>query len=524
MKIKILSSLFITLFTSLLYSQKGQIQLIPNLIYRSAKENLGRAINTKYDEKCPIISPDGKTLFFSRGTDPLNIGGSKKPNQDVWFSTIQENGNWGQAQNLGEPINNDDDNGISSTFPDNNSLLIFGTYEKNGKRKGNGISISKRTNTGWSLPQNQYINNFYHQEGPLGFYLCNDKKTLLMSIYAKDTKGKNDIYVSFLLEDKTWSAPKNIGPVINTSEIEGVPFMSSDNKTIFFASKGHPGYGGADIFTSTRLDDSWTNWSEPKNMGEGINTKGDEWRINIPASGDYAYFSSTDGSIGGEDIFRIQMPVVVKPKPFARIYGKVYEPLTNSPVETEIVYIDLKTGQKAGFANSSPVDGNYQIILPGEKNYAFYTRHPDYYPISENLDLSNLNEYQQINKDLLMVKIKTISVGQRIRLNNIFFETNKSELKSESFEELDRLINLLNSKPSLKIQISGHTDNIGTEAHNLSLSEERAKAVVVYLTGKGIDASRLNSKGYGFSDPVASNDTEEGRAQNRRVEFKVLEE
>ncbi len=273
MKNNILTFLFVFFIIFPCFSQKREIQLIPNLVYPSPKENIGGSINTKYDEKCPIISPDGKTLFFNRGGDPQNMGGNLKGNQDVWYSIKKSNGNWGSAQNIGEPINNNNDNGVASAFPDNNTLLIFGTYEKNGKRKGDGISISKRTSNGWSLPENQYINNFYHKGGPLGFYLCNDKKTLLMSLSGKDSKGKNDIYVSFLLEDKTWSEPKNIGSLINTKEVEGVPFMASDNLTMFFASTGQPGYGGADIFATVRLDDTWTNWTEPKNMGDGVNTK-----------------------------------------------------------------------------------------------------------------------------------------------------------------------------------------------------------------------------------------------------------
>jgi OmpA-OmpF porin, OOP family len=351
--------------------------------------------------------------------------------------------------------------------------------------------------------------------------MTSDNKILLMSIDFGNSVGKKDIYVSFLQSDNTFSEPKNIGSTINSKADEFGVFLAADLRTLYFSSYGHENYGSADVFTSKRLDDSWTNWSKPLNLGPEINSPNWDGAFRISAKGDYAYISSaTEQSIEGtSDIHRIKLNTEARPEPVLMIYGKVLNKKTSEPLSANISYNDLKDNKQAGIAISNPKDGSYKIILPIGKTYSFLADKKGFYSISENINVDTLKEYTEIERNLYLAPIE---VGEVIRLNNIFFELNKADLKAESAAELDRLIKVLKENNSLVIEIGGHTDSQGADAYNATLSQNRVNTVIDYLTKNGIDKSRLSAKGYGEAKPIASNDTEEGRALNRRVEFTVL--
>ena len=314
--------------------------------------------------------------------------------------------------------------------------------------------------------------------------------------------------------------PKHMGEILNTFDMEFAPFIASDGKTLYFSSKGHTGYGNADIFLSRRLDDTWLNWSEPKNLGPEINTENWDGYFTIPASGEIAYLSSFDNSLGGSDIFKIKLTKDAQPEPVALISGKVINSKKNEPVSANIKYKNLMTDEEMGIATSSNVDGSYTISLAGGTKYSIYAEKEGFYSVRENIDLTELKEYQEITHDLFITEIET---GEIIRLNNLFFVFDTDQLLDESIGELNQLFSTLEKNKTLKIEISGHTDSKGSDAYNVDLSKRRAEAVVNYLIKNGIEPQRLQSKGYGESIPVASNETEEGRQLNRRVEFKVLE-
>ena len=263
---------------------------------------------------------------------------------------------------------------------------------------------------------------------------------------------------------------------------------------------------------SKRLDDTWQNWTEPVNLGPQINSSAWDAYFTIPASGDYFYM------IRNGDLVKIKAKEEQKPNPVVLITGKVLNSKTNEPIGTAINYFDLATGNEIGIASSNPKTGEFTIILPYGKNYSFKATAQGYYSVTENLDLSAVSSYKEISKNLLLSPIET---GQVIRINNIFFETAKSILKQESFFELDNLAKLLTDNPSMEIFIAGHTDNVGNDEYNNKLSKERAAAVVTYLTGKNIVASRLTSDGFGKTKPVADNSNDDGKALNRRVEFTI---
>lgn len=479
------------------------------------KENLGRNINTQYPEHWPVLSPDGRLLYFLRENHPENFSESG----DIWYSELQNDGTWSIARHLGKPLNTMDGGSVCSVSPDGNTLLLLGLYNLSGRTNYDGFSFSRRTKDGWSFPLGVVIKDFYNLNNHWSGYLSGDGKKLFMGIERKDSYGECDIYVSFLQSNNIWSEPMNLGNVINTKAMEEDAFLSVDNTTLYFESKGHGGFGGFDVFMSKRLDETWKNWSKPVNLGASINTKGDEQEYYITAKGDYAYFASGDNSYGELDIFRIKLPDKVKPNPVVLIYGKVLNAKTKEPLSAEIKYEILQTGMEAGIANSNPGDGSYKIFLPYGKEYGYSAKVSGYYSISENISLKEFSGYKEIEKNLYMIPIE---IGEVVRLNNIFFDFNKFELKPESYSELDRVVKFLKEYPTLEIELSGHTDNIGTSEYNAGLSENRANSVAEYLFKNGIERNRVIVVGYGETKPVETNETDEGRQKNRRVEFKIL--
>jgi outer membrane protein OmpA-like peptidoglycan-associated protein len=423
------------------------------------------------------------------------------------------------AVNMKKPLNNNTANSVNSVTPDGNTLFLLHTYNEDGSFKGNGLSTSNRTGNTWEMPVDLNIIDHYNLNEYNEFCMSNDKQAIILAVEREGTYGEKDLYVSFHIDGQSWSAPLNLGPVVNTRRGEISPFLAADNTTLYFSSDGHPGYGSNDIFMTRRLDETWTNWSKPENLGKPINT--DDWDAyySVPASGEYAYFVSSKSGYGNSDIFRIKLPEMARPNPVVLVKGKVINQKTNQPLQAIINYFDLQNSAISGTAMSNPESGIYQITLPAGRLYGFLASSDKFLSVSENIDLKELGEYKELERDLYLVPIE---VGEVVRLNNIFFETGKWDLLPESFNELDKLVKILNDNQEMVIAINGHTDNVGNDESNLGLSQKRAAAVVNYLLGKGIVSTRLDSAGYGETQPVAPNETDEGRALNRRVEFVII--
>ena len=486
--------------------------------------NLGANINTSDSEFAPFISADGAILFFSATKRETNIGG-RRDDGDIYFSKLMEDGSFSEAENIGEPINSAGGETIISVTPDGNTILFSRKYRnlnEDGTWK-NLIFISNKTKEGWCNPKPVNIRGWDDGSPSVVnsalYSLGSDGKTLIIGVRRLDGFGDMDLWVSFKENNNTFSKPVNLGNVINTKRLEYAPCLAPDMKTLYFSSNGHGGLGGRDIFKSTRLDDTWINWSKPENLGSTINTYKDEYYYSVSAIGDYAFVATFFNSLGILDICKIPLTKSAKPKPVVLVSGKVINSKDNKFIEAAITYENMATGEKLGIANSNPDDGNYLIVLPGGGVYGFMAEVPGYYPISENIDLSDITENSNLKKDLYL---NPLEKGSIIKLNNLFYEFNQFTLKPESFSELNRLAKLVNKSNTMELQINGHTDNVGEEDYNLQLSKNRANEVKEYLVKNGVSEKQIKTKGYGSEKPLATNDTEKGRLENRRVEFIIL--
>lgn len=486
-----------------------QILLLLPFFALAQKENLGPNINSAQEEVLPILSPDGKTLFFTR------FSGSNNNDSEIYQSELDANGQWKKCVRLGRQLNNSNHNSVCGLTADNNQMLLLGDYSGGSSK----FSISVRTDTGWSMPKPVFF------EAPLknlGSYLIacisSDGQVMIINVQERETVGGMDLYVSFRKPDGTWTFPKNMGRVLNTEQDELTPCIAPDLKTLYFSSKREGSLGSADVYVTRRLDDSWLQWTKPENLGNSVNTKDWDTYYFVPANGEYAFFT-TENPQSQTDIFRIKLPENMKPNPTVLITGKVINKKTNKPMTASITYEPLGKKGNPITLKSDPKTGTYKIILPQGEVYGFYASRDGFYPVSENIDLKSLEKYTEIEKDLYLAPLES---GETIRLNNLFFDFSKAEIREQSLPELDRLVKALEQNPAMKIEVSGHTDNVGAENSNQKLSEKRAESVKKYLTSQKIAPERIRVKGYGEAKPLANNSTEEGRQQNRRVEIEIL--
>jgi outer membrane protein OmpA-like peptidoglycan-associated protein len=485
----------------------GRMELI------GEKENLGPYVNSQYEEVSPKISADGKTLYFGRKHSPQNVGGIEDK-EDIWTSKLTDTNVWTKSVNIGAPVNTTTTNNLLSVSTDNNTLLFH---------TPTGFAFMHRTADGWSALEDLGI-HFKNESSFLEGSLSPDGKAIVFvaklksNNFYKPEVDERDIYVSVKKPNGTWGQLIHTGKTLNTGGDEYSPFLSADGRTLYFGSDGRPGYGEVDIYMSKRLSDTWTQWSEPVNLGLGVNSAGFDAYYTLPASGEYGYMVSNVKSYGLTDIIRFKLPKNLRPEPVVLVYGRVLNAKTRAPLKSLIRFEDLTKMKETGEARSDPKTGEYRIALPYGKHYGFHAASRGYLSVNENMEIVTAAEYVEVKKDLLLVPIE---VGESIQLKNVFFVQSKSELKSESYPELNRLVEIMNENPTMEIQLEGHTDFRGNAADNLLLSEQRVEAVKLYLIQKGISAKRVTGKGYGGSRPVAEGDNEESRQLNRRVEFKI---
>lgn len=484
--------------------------------YHFKPENLGHSINSMNHEYLPCISVDGATLIFTRIT---------KGQEDFWSSKWID-GQWSMATPLND-INSNENEGAETISADGQTMVFTGCDYPDTKGRCD-LYISYFKKGFWTKPVNMGapINTPAWESQPS---LSADGTTLYFSSDRKGGLGKNDIWMSTLGEDGSWSIPIDLPTPINNEYNSESPFIHPDGKTLYFRCDGLPGYGGFDMFIS-RLDNN-ANWSAPINMGKGINTTGDEGALMIDFNGKYGYYAS-DGkqlpgieNYGRTDIYRFELPDQFKPLPVTYVKAKVKDMITGKQLNAEVQVQDLNA-HKTFNKSKTDDDGTFLVCLPVGKSYALNVSKDKYTFYSEHFSLNEVKS--KSDPYVLEIKLQKLDgtlngkPGTPVVLRNIFFDSGSSTLREDSEYELQRLIDFLNTNPTTKIRINGHTDNVGKAEDNLKLSIDRAKAVYDYLVSKALATGRLTYKGFGETKPVTNNDTEEGRQMNRRIEFEVV--
>lgn len=528
------------------------------------QENLfnTRNINSTADEQVPLITDDGMTMYFTRGHHPENTGG--KPDKgDIWCSQLTDTAGWSSPVRLPVPLNDKFNNGAFAMLGSN--LYLYGNY-RNNMPAIPGISISRLDQNGkWGEAFPVRIQYFQNKSANNGNTLSADGSIMIMSLESYKSLGAEDLYVSFWnAAENRWSEPKNLGSTVNTPMQELTPYLGPDGKTLFFASNGHPGKGSRDIFVTQRLDETWTNWTDPRNLGDEVNTEGAEMGYRYYPDKELAIYTSTKNSDGygdihiipvkSEDINKVlDQEILVSEEPVV-----IAEPVQEIPVVTEETTKEPEElNTEPEVLEEEPVIEDNQVLLTGIV-VDINTRQP----VFARFKIKGVNEYEHFNDTtfnfiledkvayvfqvdadgyisrqieikvkaddsksmILNVELEPITVGTTVKLENVLFKRGTTELLESSNDELDLVVEMMKNNPTMEIELAGHTDNVGIPSLNVKLSQERVDAVIAYMMEHGIGNSRITGKGFGGSKPIASNRSESTRRLNRRVEFTIVKQ
>ena len=514
---------FVILIACMLSAEAQQVD-------KSDFGKLVEKLNTRYDEQNPILSPDGIKLYFTRANDSLNIGGPRDKG-DIWVSELSADGTWSSPENLGEPINDYLKNYLLGFSPD--GKIMFLNQEKRnpgGIIINDGIAFSVYANGSWSKPSKVSVDYLLNRSGHQSGSISNDGKIMLLSLQAYASRGEEDIYIS-TYKDGKWTQPINLGSDINSAGQEMTPYLSVDKRTLYFSSNGYGGQGGRDLFVAKRKGDGWTSWTKPKNLGPEVNSFGVELNYFMDSKNKVAYFSSTQNSDGYGDIrahdITLEIPeepiieeeftelveIAIEARKTLRFSGTVISEKSSEPISAAL---NIQVDGIDENINTNEANGEFGIELPlTTERIAVNVKSPGFMSITEEINLDGNDTKHEF-------VLTPLEIGATIRLNEVYFQRGTSDLLEESFSELDRVVDMMEENPTVKIELSGHTDNQGSSKLNLELSRERVIKVKQYLTEHGIEGKRIKGKGYGGSQPVASNAAEETRKLNRRVEIKIL--
>lgn len=475
--------------------------------------NIGKSINTAEDEYLPALTADGQKLIFT----------AVRSGQEDFYRSEKKDSVWLPALPI-SAVNTEYNEGAQTITADG-KLLIFTICNKPGGLGRCDLYFTQYLNGDWTRVKNlgQPINTPDYESLPS---LTAEGNSLYFTSNRKGGYGGLDIWVSHRKPDGGWGEPENLGPNINTPSDEQAPFIHHDGQTLYFMSKGHPGMGAYDLFMSRKDDNG--NWSVPQNLGYPINTKGNEGALTVSLDGTTAFFASDmPGGFGKNDIYFFELYKQVRPLPVTYVKARVFDALNRLPLDAHIEIYELNSGTLVAQKQTGP-EGEFLSTLPWGREYALHVSKEGYLFHSENFNLDALHAIDSpFILDVPLVRITDVEDADQVNvppivLKNVFFETGSAELLPTSRFELDKLHTWMLQNQGFKIQINGHTDDVGTEEANQKLSLNRAKAVYDYLVHKGIDPARLSYKGFGESSPIASNDTAEGKRLNRRTEFQII--
>ena len=501
------------------YAQNAQLNLRNINFSRDAFKNpvnvnpvnMGSSINSKDQEYSPAFAIDEKTIYITKRMGNLS---DNRPNEDLYFAELNDE-SWDKVKDIGPPINTIENEGAFSISSDGN-YIFFTSCSRNGGKGQCDIWLTSKKNNRWDEPKNLQspINTKYWESQPS---ISSDGRMLYFSSDRPGGYGGTDIWVSEF-SNSGWSAPKNLGPTVNTSKDEQFPFIHSDNRTLYFSSNGHPGLGKSDLYLTRK--DVKLNWETPINMGYPINSRGQDWNLVVARDGKTAYFSSDQlKGFGGLDIYTFQLPEKLQAEKVSYLRGYVRDAITKQPLSANVELSPIN-GEPTTLTYAKPGTGMFLVPLKTNMKFALTIDKDGYLFYTEFYNMPAIQRDQPIE---LIIDLEKIELGNSVVLKNIFFDTDKSDIKDESKQELEKLIDFLSENNSIRIEISGHTDNVGDSKHNMVLSENRAKSVCDFLTNNGIEKSRLTYKGFGDTQPIKQNNTDENRAKNRRTEFKIIQ-
>ncbi len=544
---------------------KGDIVTTNKIEFKGKPQNMGKNLNSFGSEIMPLVTPDGKTLYFTRKNHMGNMGTIM--NDDIWVSNY--NGTeWSEAENIGSPINNDANNYVVGISENGNLLTLANTYSITGESRV-GIAQTWKAYGGasWVFPKNLVTPGVMTHNLYAEYFMNEDRSVLILALERADSYGMKDIYVSFSDNQIYWSDPINLGTTINSASNEMAPFLAPDGKTLFFSSNGYPGYGDQDIYVAERLDSTWQNWSRPENIGSMVNTKGFDAYFSYPDTADYAYFASTGDDLMNVDLMRIPLreapeeedsltvediaiindplnvnyelekinstikqeeipsfedEVVIPEKKELEtdldndilLFGTVYDASTKLPIDASITFI--LNEYVADPIKMQTLNNTYRLKITDNVSYNVSVIREGYLPLKTTINITDFREQKVKKIDFELIPYYK---GEKIILDNLYFDANRSTIKPESFEEIDRLYQFLIANPGAVIEIGGHTNGLCSDSFCDKLSQNRANAVREYLILKGIDPVRLTAVGYGSRSPIDTNSTPEGRKRNQRVEI-----
>lgn len=482
-------------------------------------KNLGPNINTENFEHLPSLSIDGKTLLFTR---QIGFGDNS---EDFYKSELQPDGAWGKAVNLGAPLNSEANEGSVSLTADG-KLMILTRCNSPENLGGCDLYGSHKVGNTWEKPANlgPLVNS------PLDDRMCSiapHGEFILFSSKRPGGKGGEDLWATFLTPEGVFGKPVNLAK-LNTPGNESSPFLHFDGRTLYFRSDGHPGMGGTDLFMS-KLDPTTNDWSEPINLGAPLNSENDEGGLIVSPDGQTGFFNSQrkEGNFGKSDLYTFKLPLHLQPTPVTYLQAKVIDAVSKQPIQATVRITRHNTPKQSTINTvSDAANGQFLVVLPIGQNYALQVEKKDYMLHSQQFVLDETKLIDQpytMTIELMPLPSNNQSpkTGTTFTMQNILFETNSAILKPESETELGIIVKLMKEHHAIKLDILGHTDNVGNEKENQLLSEQRAIAVKNYLTQQGVSQNRLSAKGFGESKPISDNATPQGRANNRRTEFVV---
>ena len=507
-------------------------------------------INSAYDEHSPMLSPDGKRLYFTRANHPENIGGVPDPG-DIWYTEKKDSG-WSVAIHAGSVINHPGLNGVVGFSPTGDRTYLLNHFAPNNKgirKLTNGIAVSHLVNGAWQQPERLKIKYFFNKSSHISATISREEHVLIMAMQSYYTAGNEDLYISFKQADGTWSQPKNLGLPINTASEEWTPYLANDNRTLYFASNGHGGAGSRDIFRTQRINDTWMDWTTPENLGTSVNTGGSERSYSIADQGAMVFFASIQNSDGSGDIIVqkkqsisvVQEDTVLVEKSESELIALSTAPSQPTMVAMTFQVKDSRTREPADaqvVLKHQDKEVTFNTSESGVEKGRFKVTFEEGTVVTVKIEAKGYLKYQNTfsttatsreGGDDFEGRVKSFfltrkEVGTKVEIENILFKRGQATFADPALagKQIDKLIALMEANPGMVIRLEGHTDNRGDAGLLKILSEQRVKAVREYMMVGGISGERIAYVGFGGEKPLTNNDSSEGRETNRRVECVII--